>query len=130
MRPAAAVFAVLLLTASLAGCAGKGTQQVSNNPDNFRYTATWEGKSGQESFAWPNSRDAATVSVPKAGSSGSLTVRVLDANGAQVFQRGLDGESLLGERTSTGAQGTWRIELGFAGFTGDVDVRVLAAAAA
>lgn len=130
MRALPALAAALALAVLLAGCAERGSQQVSNNVDSFRYTATWETKLGTERFTWENTRGQAEVFVPKAGDTGLLTVVVKDAGGAEVYREDHVGLGSTRTRTTSSAPGTWGIELVFDAFKGQADVSVRAVAPA
>ena len=108
----------------LAGCANKGTQSISNNPDSFRYIADWENKVGTDRFPWKNSYGVAEVAVPGAGDAGSLRVVVKDASGNAVYDQTHTGASAMRERTSQAPAGDWSIELIFGSFRGHVEVNV------
>lgn len=120
----------VVLAVLLAGCAERGKEQLSNNVDSFRYSATWETKIGTNTYAWENTKGQAEVYVPQAGESGVLTVRVKDAGGTVVYQEDHVGLGSTRVRTTAGSPGAWTVELVFEAFRGQVDVSVRAVAPA
>lgn len=119
MRPARAL--VLLLPALLlAGCSAGGS--VTNEADHFRYGGATTGKSTTEVYDWPNSGAAAQVSWG-GGGSGTLTLTIHDAAGTEVFRRDL-GTGGLHERTAAGQPGTWRVTIGFGGYSGGMGLNI------
>ena len=123
--------ALLVGALLLAGCASqKGGQDVSNNPDAFRYSANWETKSGTDTYTWSNSKTTAMMNVAVAPGQGSLLVKVTDAAGKPVWDSGvLAKPSSARTATASGAAGNWRIDIVYEGFAGNVTVQAHAGSA-
>jgi hypothetical protein len=107
MRPAPLLVA-LMCTILLAGCSasqGAGGQEASA-PGNLAYQGASSGKH-QSGFACDGD---GTVSVGAQLGSGSVTVKVLDADGDTVYMREFSGAGQSADsRAVQGAAGEWTL---------------------
>jgi hypothetical protein len=92
----------------LGGCsdspAAPGIQpEIINQPGNFEYQVSdVQGYTGTLSYNWQNSGVQANVDQSTTVSGGSVTLRILDATGAQVYSRSLAENGSFDHRRTGG----------------------------
>lgn len=97
--------------------------QINNAADNFQFQATGvTNVTWTYSYTWSNSGTSASVNQSTTVTSGSATVTVLDANGAQVYTQSLSANGTF--TTTAGATGNWTIRVTFTNYAGTVNFRV------
>lgn len=133
-----AVLSVLVVVPFLlAGCtagaectgqqAAGGQSGVCNVEGSFAYGGQVSGESGTETYEWENPQSQAEVAWGGQGSSGSVTVTILDARGDEVYRSTFSGgQSGASETTRSGQPGAWTIRVTFEGFTGQMGLSVQA----
>ena len=94
---------------------GPGIQpQILNQPDNFEYQVSdVQGFSGTLSYSWQNTGTSATVNQATTVSGGTITLRILDATGTQVYSRSLSENGTFA--TAVGQAGTWTVRVIYSG---------------
>ena len=103
----------------LAGCsdspAAPGIQpEIINQPGNFEYQVSdVQGYTGTLSYSWQNNGVQANVDQSTTVSGGSVTLRILDATGAQVYSRSLAENGSFA--TTAGQAGTWTLRVIYSG---------------
>jgi hypothetical protein len=125
-RASLALVGLTVLTLLLAcgdGPTSPGIQpEVVNQTDNFQYQVTSvRDYSATHSYAWQNTGVQATINQAATVSDGSVTLVVLDANGAQVYSRSLADNGTF--TTSSGAAGEWTVRLVYSGASGTLNFR-------
>lgn len=132
------VAALLMVGVMLSGCTGEvhcsasqnpsGQVSVCNGKNSFSYAYQAAGYSKQESFMWENTMGKAQVSWGSQLMQGTAALRILDAEGHQVYQKseGSGGQTGAAETTQTGAKGSWAIELSFTDVTGQIGITLTA----
>ena len=114
---AAALAAIVL--AGLGACsdspAAPGIQpEIINQPGNFEYQVSdVQGYTGTLSYSWQNSGVEANVDQSTTVSGGSVTLRILDATGAQVYSRSLAENGSFA--TTAGQAGAWTVRVIYSG---------------
>jgi len=97
--------------------------EVANNTDNFQFQASnLSGTTQTLAYLWTNTGTAANVDQSGAAGSGEATLIIRDASNTQVYSGDLRNTGTF--VTSTGAIGTWRIEVQLRNFTGTLNFRV------
>jgi hypothetical protein len=82
--------------------------EVSNNPGIFEWQVTALRNVSQTlTYDWQNPGTTANVNQASSVTSGTATLTVLDASGAQVYTRNLAENGTF--NTSTGATGAWTV---------------------
>ncbi len=127
-HPLAAV--ATLLAAILVACGGGSTPiqsqyqpQIVNQTDSFAFQLTGVSNGdGTLSYTWQNTGAAASIDRSSSISSGTVTLTVRDAAGAQVYQAPLNGAS-GSVLTTAGAAGSWTIVVDFVQATGTINFR-------
>jgi len=121
--------ATMLLPAMIAGCSdanvlGPGNQvQVANNPGTFEWQATAMDKIKEtQSYQWVSNDTIANVNQSSSLSGGSASLQVMDADGVQVYLRGLDQNGTF--QTSAGTAGTWTINIVMDQASGAINFRL------
>jgi hypothetical protein len=94
---------------------GPGIQpQILNQPDNFEYQVSdVQGFSGTLSYSWQNTGTSANVNQATTVSGGTITLRILDATGTQVYSRSLSENGTF--VTAVGQAGTWAVRVTYSG---------------
>jgi hypothetical protein len=122
-------FAAILLALALpSGCKKKSTAPVSqpvitNNPGDFTYQdSNMQAKTGVESYAWPSTGTNVSVDQTSTIASGLITLTILDAASAQVYQHSLSDAGTF--PATAGTAGTWTIRIDTAHATGRVSFHV------
>lgn len=119
------VVAAMLVALALAGCTAEnspGGQSASGN-GSLAYNGSSSGTQRSDGFSCDGS---AQVSLAGNLGSGSLTVKVTDGAGSQVYSKSANGPGQVTEnRDISGAAGDWRITATRgAGFTGQYTIGV------
>jgi len=97
--------------------------EVANNTDNFQFQASNLTRTTQTlTYSWVNTGTAANVDQSGAISNGQATVTLRDGSNAQVYSGDLKNTGTF--ISSSGASGTWRIEVRLIDVTGTVNFRV------
>lgn len=97
--------------------------EVANNTDNFQFQASNLTRTSQTlTYSWVNTGTAANVDQSGAISSGQATVTLRDGSNAQVYSGDLRNTGTF--VSSSGASGTWRIEVRLTDVTGTLNFRV------
>jgi hypothetical protein len=97
--------------------------QVINQIDNFQLTAAGlNNLTRTVRFTWSNTGTRASVTQASLIISGSATLRVQDALGAEVFSNDLSASGTF--LTRTGMSGAWTIEIVLTNASGNVSFRV------
>ena len=97
--------------------------EVANNTDNFQFQASNLTRTTQTlTYSWVNTGTAANVDQSGAISNGQATVTLHDGSNAQVYSGDLKNTGTY--ISSSGASGTWRIEVHLTDVTGTVNFRV------
>jgi len=120
---------LLLVLAVVAACGdsnpiGPSNQpEVANNPDNFQFQASNLSRTTQTlTYSWTNTGTVANVDQSGQISSGEATITIRDSVNAVVYTRDLKNTGTF--VTSSGATGTWRIEVRLVDVTGTLNFRV------
>lgn len=112
----------------LAACSDSTTApgrdpEVINTTDNFQYQITdIQDFSGTQSYSWSNTGTTATVNQSASVGSGSASLVLLDANGAQVYSRSLADNGTFS--SGAGAAGTWTVRVTYSAADATVNFRV------
>ena len=97
--------------------------EVANNTDNFQFQASNLTRTSQVlTYSWVNTGTAANVNQSGSISSGQATVTLRDGSNAQVYSGDLRNTGTF--VSSSGASGTWRIEVRLTDVTGTLNFRV------
>jgi len=97
--------------------------EIINTTDNFQYQITdVQDFSGTQSYSWSNTGTTATINQSASIASGSASLVLLDANGAQVYSRSLADNGTFS--SSAGASGTWTVRVTYGGANATVNFRV------
>jgi hypothetical protein len=125
--PRKSAFRCIVLTAAIAlgACSDEATApppgiqpQITNNPDVFAFQITnLNNVSGTYDYTWQNTGTVARVThSSNAGSSGTATLILRDAVGAQVYSGAL---ATSGQPVSSpaGVAGAWTIRLVFTNYS-------------
>lgn len=128
-----------LLTAAMVGCAlGPGACsdatdfgelfEVRNTPDTFEFVVSeLRGYTRTHEYGWSNSGASVRVYQSTAITAGSARLIILDATGAEVYDRSLaDNGTFPGV---AGSPGPWLVRVVFTGASGAIIFRVDAAPA-
>ena len=122
-----AVCALAFVTVS---CGGNGNPigpsnqpEVANLRDNFQFQASNLSATTQTlTYSWENTGTSANVNQSGTVSSGTATLTIRTPSGEQVYNRDLSVTGTV--TTSTGAPGTWQIEVRLTNVTGTLNFRV------
>lgn len=103
---------------------GPGNElEVTNAPDSFQWQASALSDVTQVlTYTWVNTGSTANVNLSSALSGGSAVLRVLDADGTEVFAQGLQVNGTL--QTSTGASGNWTVTVSLDAADGTLNFRL------
>ena len=97
--------------------------EVANNTDNFQFQASNLTRTSQTlTYSWLNTGTAANVDQSGAISSGQAMVTLRDGSNAQVYSGDLRNTGTF--VSSSGASGTWRIEVRLTDVTATLNFRV------
>ena len=97
--------------------------EVANNTDNFQFQASNLTRTSQTlTYSWVNTGTAANVDQSGAISSGQALVTLRDGSNAQVYSGDLRNTGTF--VSSSGASGTWRIEVRLTDVTATLNFRV------
>ena len=97
--------------------------EVANNTDNFQFQASNLTRTSQTlTYSWVNTGTAANVDQSGAISSGQAMVTLRDGSNAQVYSGDLRNTGTF--VSSSGASGTWRIEVRLTDVTATLNFRV------
>ena len=97
--------------------------EVANNTDSFQFQASNLTSTSQTlTYSWVNTGTVANVDQSGAISSGQAAVTLRDAANAQVYSGDLRNTGTF--ITSSGGNGTWRIEIRLTDVTGTLNFRV------
>ena len=97
--------------------------EVGNNTDNFQFQVSNLSSTSQTlTYSWVNTGTTANVDQSGAISSGQATVTLRDAANTQVYSGDLRNTGTF--ISSSGASGTWRIEVRLTDVTGTLNFRV------
>jgi len=97
--------------------------EVANNTDNFQFQASNLTSTSQTlTYSWVNTGTVSNVDQSGAISSGQATVTLRDGSNAQVYSGDLRNTGTF--VSSSGASGTWRIEVRLTDVTGTLNFRV------
>lgn len=127
VRLAIGVMALALASVSCGGDTnpiGPANQpEVANLQDNFQFQASnLAGTTQTLQYMWANTGTTANVNQSGTVSSGTATLVIRTTAGAQVYSRDLAETGTFA--TSTGAAGTWQIEVRLVNVTGTLNFRV------
>ena len=118
-----------LLVLLAAGCSsdnllGPDNQlEVTNNTDTFQAQASNMVDITQTlPYTWQNTGTTANVDQSGTITGGSGTLRILDADGTQVYSRSLTETGTF--VTTAGIPGAWSIEVALSGTSGTLNFRV------
>lgn len=112
----------------LAGCSNKNPlapfqPEIANNPDNFQFQVTAaKNVTTTINYTWQNSGTAANTNQACSIQSGTATVTLLDANGTQVYTKGLEMNGTF--PSISGTAGAWTIRVVLSGVSGSLNFRV------
>ncbi len=118
--------AVLVIAA---GCSDSNTLgpsnqlEVVNQAGTFEWQATALDKIQQTlTYQWTSTDTVANVDQSSSISAGSASVRITDADGTEVYLRGLEQDGTF--QTSAGTAGTWTITVVMNDVSGALNFRV------
>lgn len=103
----------------LGGCSDSATApgiqpEIINQPGNFEYQVSdVQGYTGTLSYSWQNNGVQANVDQSTTVSAGSVTLRILDGTGVQVYSRSLAENGSF--PTTAGQAGTWTVRVIYSG---------------
>jgi hypothetical protein len=122
-----ALCAVAFLTVSCGSTAnpiGPSNQpEVANLRDDFQFQASNLSATTQTlTYNWENTGTSANVNQSGTVSSGAATLTIRTPSGQQVYSRDLSVTGTF--TTSTGAPGSWQIEVRLTNVTGTLNFRV------
>lgn len=99
-----------------------GSWRVENEPDEFQFMASYQHKTGTESFRWRTTQGVVAVQFMIQG-EGSATLVLRDAAGAPMYEMPFKGGSARDARdTPAGQAGCWSIDVQMSGFHGSFRV--------
>ena len=97
--------------------------EIANSTDNFQFQASNLTRTSQTlTYSWVNTGTAANVDQSGAITAGQAVVTLRDGSNAQVYSADLSNTGTF--VSSSGASGTWRIEVRLTDVTGTVNFRV------
>ncbi|MEM7262393.1 MAG: hypothetical protein AAF488_10425, partial [Planctomycetota bacterium] len=131
----AATAVLLILCVACGGGGGGGDADVVVSPDALLVSSERDGFSGTETFNWETTVNAARLELRVRGfHAGNLRVRVRDANDVELYSAiywHWDNFYVVGNDeyldiafSSSGAPGTWTVELEYTGFIGHLFLAV------
>jgi len=118
-----------LLFVGIAACDGgnligpENEPEVTNAADNFQWQVSNLSNVSQTlTYTWQNTGTMADVNHATGPSGGSATLTIRDADGTQVYGRGLSDNGTF--QTNTGSSGGWTIVVELSGADGTFNFRV------
>ncbi len=97
--------------------------EVTNAPDNFQYqVSSVKNYTKIRQYIWNNSGTSATVNQACSITGGAATLKILDANGTQVYSHDLRENGTFS--TSVGMAGDWTIQVILSNASGTFNFRV------
>jgi hypothetical protein len=96
--------------------------EIVNNTDVFQFqVSSVDGYTGTLTYAWDNTGELANVDQSSAIDPGQAILKLLDADGAEVYSRDLseDGSSA----SAAGTAGTWTVRITLTELSGTVNFR-------
>lgn len=100
---------------------GENTE-VANVADNFQFqTSNVQRGTTVLTYTWRNTGTRASINQATTLTAGTLTLRVQDASGAEVYSRSLAENGTF--QTTTGTAGDWTITLTAQAYSGTVNFR-------
>lgn len=115
---------------ALAGCGDSGNvigpenqPEVSNVAGTFEWQVTDLSSVSQElTYTWTSTSSTVDVNQATSLSGGSATLRVLDADGAEVYAADLDQNGTF--QTDAGAAGDWTVVVTLSDASGSLNFRL------
>ncbi len=96
--------------------------EITNARDSFQLQATGvTGLSTTKTYSWSNTGTRATINHSTSTTAGAAQLTVRDGGGAVVYDRALVPS--LNEPTTSGAAGTWTIQLRLTNYSGTLNFR-------
>ena len=123
--------ALLVLALVFAGGCGSSSNpvgpsnqpEIANNPDNFEFQVSrLSGTTQTLSYSWSNTGRVANVNQSGAVTGGQATISIRDSANVEVYSADLKNTGTF--VTSTGASGTWRIDVRLSDVSGNLNFRV------
>ena len=97
--------------------------EVGNAPDTFQFQVSNLARTTQTlSYSWTNTGSVANVNQSGQVTSGEALLTIREGSTVQVYSRNLRDTGTF--TTSSGATGSWRIEVRLTGVTGTLNFRV------
>lgn len=97
--------------------------EIANNPDNFQFQVTAaKNVTTTVNYTWQNSGAAANTNQACSIQGGTATVTLFDANGTQVYTKGLEVNGTY--PSTSGVAGAWTIRVVISGVSGSLNFRV------
>ncbi|MDP2858923.1 MAG: hypothetical protein Q8P50_13230 [Bacillota bacterium] len=97
--------------------------EVNNTTDTFQWqVSALSGVTQTLTYTWVNNGTIANVNQSSSPSSGSADLRILDAGGAQVYSRGLEGNGTF--QTGAGTAGRWTVTVTLIKVNGTLNFRL------
>ena len=112
----------------LVGCSNKNPlapfqPEIVNNPDNFQFQVTAaKHVTTSIDYHWQDSGASASINQACSIQNGTATVTLLDANGTQVYTKGLEMNGTFS--STSGATGLWTIRVTLTDISGSLNFRV------
>ena len=130
MRNHLTIAGLVLVLAFTNGCdsdsnpiAPSNQPEVANATDTFQFQASNVARTTQTlTYSWTNTGSVADVNQSGQITSGEAVLTIRDGSNAQVYSRDLKNTGTF--TTSSGAMGTWRIEVRLTDVTGTLNFRV------
>ena len=119
---------VIVGVALVAGCGNNPTSpgvqpEITNSVDNFQYQVTGiRNYTHTATYHWQNTGATATVNQATTVTSGSATLVLLDAGGAEVYSRSLAENGTF--VSTAGTPGAWTIRVTYSAASATVNFRV------
>lgn len=123
-RMAAALLFLGLAACDGANVIGPGNEpEVNNATDNFQWqVSNLDNVSQTLTYTWQNTGTLANVDHSASPSGGTAMLTIRDADGTQVYSRGLSETGSF--QTDAGTTGGWTIEVDLSGVSGTFNFRV------
>jgi hypothetical protein len=119
---------VLVCVCVVSGCDDNNTlapfePEITNAPDSFQLQATGVQRvSTTLNYQWQNSGSQANVDHSTTTGAGDAKLTIRDAADEVVYDKGLVPS--LSDTTSTGASGTWKLQVVLTDYSGTLNFRV------
>lgn len=115
----------LSASAALAGCTGAGQCGASTHANGLDFGCQVANKTDTMTYTFHNGLGGASVNMGSQIASGTVTVKIQDGAGKEVFARTYSGASQSGDSTTrSGTPGTWTVLLRFQDATGQIGLDV------